>query len=80
MSDCIGCLLPPVGMGAGASTSNGLNSAPIHDSVWSISGVTSPISSVSSSEEESNEEPDLVSFQVLMVTSSKSSNPLLDEK
>ena len=79
MSDCIGCLLPPDGIGAGAETSNGLNSPPFHESFWSISGVSSPIISTSNRSECATERPFFVSFQVLDIEFSNSNRPLLEE-
>jgi len=77
---CIGCGLPPKGTGAGALTSNGLNLASLHESPCSISGVTSPTSSTSSSPDSSSDEPASVRLQLRETCSSVAIRPLRPEK
>ena len=80
ISACIGCGLPPEGVGAGALTSNGLNLASLHPSPCSSSGVTSPISSTSSRADTSTVEPASVRVQLLETRCSTTIRPLREEK
>ena len=76
----IGCGRPPEGVGAGAFTSNGLNSTSRQSSLCSSSGVTSPIIRTSLSSEASALLPFLVRVHVLETLSSRTISPFLPEK